>query len=59
MPISTLIKTFIIADQKNPPFNSSKVSKLNVEKVLKPPQNPIIKARYIVRSIDIDFMEKP
>ncbi len=40
--IPTLIKTLITASPKLPDLINSKVSRLKVEKVLKPPQNPVI-----------------
>lgn len=41
-PTKTLITMFNMANRKFPCFNNSKVSKLNVEKVLNPPQKPVI-----------------
>lgn len=42
---ATLTITFIAAHRYCSVFKSSKVSRLKVEKVLKPPQKPIVKKR--------------
>lgn len=55
----TLVKTYRIAYIKFPLLNSSNTSKLNVEKVLNPPQKPIIIKNFIkLLSENLDINKK-
>ena len=53
---ATFIKMFNVASIKFPFRINSKVSKLKVEKVLNPPQNPII-IRYL-RKLEFSILEE-